>query len=188
VNHFLTRVPAVVGAVLVTAALAGCGAGQQSQTATQQPAVNGAMGGASTIALRDVRIRADQTADAVKPGQSADLMFLAANTSGTDADRLVSITSDVGAVTVSPANAEIPAAGSLIVGKPENADAEALQAVSTASKATATVLLSKPIANGLTYTFVFTFQRAGQATVSVPVSAGESAPRAQPSESPEGTH
>jgi hypothetical protein len=49
-------------------------------------------------------------------------------------------------------------------------------------------LLSKPIANGLTYTFVFTFQRAGQATVSVPVSAGESAPRAQPSESPEGTH
>ena len=38
------------------------------------------------------------------------------------------------------------------------------------------VTLNKPITNGLTYDFTFTFQNAGQTTVPVPISAGE-APR-----------
>jgi hypothetical protein len=181
VNFFHTRASAVttglVAAALVTATLTGCGAGQQSQTATQEPAVNGASGGTPSIALRDVRIRADQGADAVQPGQSVALMFVAANKSTVESDRLVRITSDVGQVSIDPPNVEIPAGQALIVGKPDGADAEELQAASSASKATATVKLSKSISNGLTYAFVFTFERAGAATVSVPLSAGENSPR-----------
>ena len=36
----------------------------------------------------------------------------------------------------------------------------------------ATVTLAKPISNGLNYNFTFTFEKAGQASVTVPISAG----------------
>jgi hypothetical protein len=36
----------------------------------------------------------------------------------------------------------------------------------------ATVALTKPITNGLTYNFTFNFEKAGQASVMVPISAG----------------
>jgi copper(I)-binding protein len=180
VNLFSTRAAAfggLVAGVLIAATMTGCSAGQQSQTATQEPAVNGASGAVGTIGLRDVRIRADQTGATVKAGDSADLLFVAVNQSGTDNDRLVSITSDYGSVTVSPARPEVPAARALIVGKPENAGAEELQALSNGVKATATVKLTKPITNGLTYSFVFTFERAGQAKIEVPITAGDTAPK-----------
>jgi copper(I)-binding protein len=174
-----------LGAALVTATLAGCSAGQQSQTATQEPAVNGASGGTTAVALRDVRIRVDQTGDSIKQGQSVDLMFVAANTSGTQGERLLRISSPVGDVTIAPDAPEVPAGKSLIVGKPDGADAEAFQALSTSPKATATVKLKEPVSNGLTYKFTFVFQQAGNIDISVPVTAGESAPRATAPEAPE---
>jgi hypothetical protein len=191
VNLFPTRASAFGGAlaacVMIAATLTGCSAGQQSQTATQEPAVNGASGGVGTIALRDVRIRAQVTGAALQPGDSVGLLFVAANQSATDNDRLVGITSDIGPVTLNPVNPEIPAARTLIVGKPDGVEADAMQALSTAVKANATVKLTKPLANALTYNFVFTFERAGQAAIGVPVTAGDTAPRAeQPSPAGEG--
>jgi hypothetical protein len=191
VNLFPTRASAFGGAlaacVMIAATLTGCSAGQQSQTATQEPAVNGASGGVGTIALRDVRIRAQVTGATLQPGDSVDLLFVAANQSATDNDRLVGITSDIGPVTLNPVNPEIPAARTLIVGKPDGVEADAMQALSTAVKANATVKLTKPLANALTYNFVFTFERAGQAAIGVPVTAGDTAPRAeQPSPAGEG--
>jgi hypothetical protein len=191
VNLFPTRASASGGAlvacVMIAATLTGCSAGQQSQTATQEPAVNGASGGVGTIALRDVRIRAQVTGAALPPGNSVDLLFVAANQSATDNDRLVGITSDIGPVTLNPVNPEIPAARTLIVGKPDGVEADAMQALSTAVKANATVKLTKPLASALTYNFVFTFERAGQAAIGVPVTAGDTAPRAeQPSPAGEG--
>jgi hypothetical protein len=186
VNLFGTRaLGGLVAAVLLTTTMAGCGAGQQSQTATQEPAVNGASGGARDIALRDVRIRADQDSDSVKNGQSVELMFVAANKSGTVADRLLAIRSKYGDVTIAPDAPEVPAGASLIVGKPENPTADALEASSTARKADATVKLKEPISNGLTYEFVFVFKQAGEVKISVPVGAGEKAPRRATAE-PEG--
>jgi hypothetical protein len=38
--------------------------------------------------------------------------------------------------------------------------------------------LAKPITNGLTYPFTFTFEKAGQASVMVPISAGMAPPEA----------
>jgi hypothetical protein len=184
VNLFPTRASAfgggLVACVLVSATLTGCSAGQQSQTATQEPAVNGASTATGTIALRDVRIRAQITGAALQPGESVDLLFVATNQSGTDNDRLVGITSDTGTVTLSPADPEIPASRSLIVGKPDGVEADALQAVSTAVKANATVKLTKPLANALTYEFVFKFERAGALTLGVPVTAGDAARAPQP--------
>jgi len=181
VNLFPTRGSAfgsgLLAAALVAATLTGCGSGQQSQTATQQPAVNGASAGVGTIALRDVRIRAEITGAALQPGESVDLLFAATNQSDTENDRLLGITSDIGSVTVSPANPQIPATGLLIANKPQGGQAEALPAQSDAKTATAKVKLTKPVANALTYDFVFKFQRAGEAKVAVPVTAGENTPR-----------
>jgi hypothetical protein len=190
VNLFPTRASVfgagLVACVLIAATLTGCGAGQQSQTATQEPAVNGASGAVGKVALRDVRIRAEVKGAALAPGESVELLFVAANQSETDSDKLVGITSDIGSVTLNPANPEIPAGRSLIVGKPEGIDAEALQAVSNAVKATATVKLSKPLANAITYDFVFKFERGGQGTIGVPVTAGDTARAEQPSPAGEG--
>ncbi|MFZ0833426.1 MAG: hypothetical protein WAM92_10125 [Mycobacterium sp.] len=180
-NLFPTRGSAfgagVVTAALVASTLTGCSSGQQSQTATQQPAVNGTSASVGAIALRDVHIRAQITGASQAPGETVDLVFVATNQSDTQKDRLVGITSEVGSVTLRPSNPQIPATGLLIVDKPRGAEAEALPAQSEASTATAAVKLAKPISNALTYDFVFKFERAGEAKVAVPVSAGEAAPR-----------
>ena len=59
---------------------------------------------------------------------------------------------------------------------PDQGKQPAAQATDAAK---ATLALSKPISNGLTYNFTFRFEKAGEATVVVPISAGE-APRRDP--------
>ncbi|CAN5348344.1 hypothetical protein BH09ACT7_BH09ACT7_06880 [soil metagenome] len=169
----ITRAGLVVGGLLVATALVGCSAGQISQTATQAPAVNGTTGTVKDITLRNVHLQAVETAGALEPGQNVDLMLVASNLSQDTSDKLVGITTDVGTVTVT-GNTELPAAGVLIVGVPDGVTP--LSSVEGAEAADASVALTKPIRNGLTYDFTFTFAKAGETTLSVPISAG-SAPR-----------
>lgn len=157
-----------------SAVLSGCSAGQVAQTATQEPAVNGTSGKAGPIALRNVHISADQSSDYIRPGAEAELIFVAANDSADVADKLVSITTDVGTVTLT-GGGEVPVNGVLVVGSPDGQDT-ALSAVEPADAAEAKLELTKPITNGITYDFTFTFEKAGDTTVAVPISAGE-APR-----------
>ncbi|MGE2714700.1 hypothetical protein ACQI4L_11625 [Mycolicibacterium litorale] len=152
-------------------ALTACGAGQISQTATQAPAVNGVNAGVGDIALRNVHLRAPQTTDYVRPGSEAELLFVAANESADEPDRLVSIRSDVGTAPLS-GDTTIPPTGVLVAGEPDGQTA-ALESVEPAEPLTVDVTLTKPITNGLTYPFTFTFQRSGEVTVQVPISAGE---------------
>ena len=162
---------AVAGLVTVLAALlSSCGAGQISQMATQEPAVNGNKVTINNVALRDVRMQAVQTGDFLQPGRSVDLVAVAVNQSPDVADRLVSITSDIGTVTIG-GEGQLPAAGTLFIGKPEGASV-APGPVGASNAVRATVALNKPISNGLTYNFTFIFEKAGQANVLVPVSAG----------------
>lgn len=149
--------------------LTGCGAGQISQTADQESAVNGSTGNAGNIALRNVHIQAVQTSDALKPGRTVELIFVAANTSPDTNDKLVSISSDVGSVDITGATA-IPAGASLVVGTPDGQPE--VTALGSAEPTKAEVTLSQPISNGLTYNFTFSFDKAGQATIAVPISAG----------------
>jgi hypothetical protein len=173
----LERRTSVITAVMATAAvglsvaLSGCSAGQVSQTATQEPAINGTSGKAGPIALRNVHLRALQTTDYVQPGRDVELIFTAANTSADVNDKLLRITSDVGTVTLTGDGA-LPANGVLVVGTPDG-QTKPLENVKPADAAQAKVALNKPVTNGLTYNFTFTFEKSGEATVPVPISAGE---------------
>lgn len=162
-------------------ALSACSAGQISQSASQQPAVNGTLTwvGESTngIALRNLHLRAPQTVDYVRPGSAAELIFVAVNESANDGDRLVSITSPVGTVSLR-GDLRVPAGGTLVVGTPDGTPSP-LDATEGADTAEAQVQLTEPISNGLNYPFTFNFERAGQKEIVVPISAGE-APRREP--------
>ncbi|MGE2816737.1 hypothetical protein ACQI5H_16595 [Mycobacterium heidelbergense] len=155
---------------LIAVALTGCGAGQISQMATQEPAVNGNKVTINNVALRDIRMQAVQTGDYLQPGRTVDLVLVAVNQSPDVADRLVGVTSDIGTVTVS-GDARLPAGGMLFIGTPEGAKV-APGPLGSSNAAKATVALAKPITNGLTYNFTFNFEKAGQASVLVPISAG----------------
>ena len=179
-NRPRSRTFAVTSAVAAcglaaTVVLSGCSAGQVSQTAMQHPAVNGnnAWVGEENygVALRNLHLRAEQTSDYVQPGSSVELLFVAANGSAEEGDKLVSITSDVGTVSLT-GDTEVPISGTLIVGTPDG-QISPLEAVESAETAEATVTLTKPITNGINYDFTFTFERAGSRTVPVPISAGE---------------
>lgn len=178
-NRFKSRSSAVTVALgacglAVAAALSGCSAGQVAQTATQQAAVNGTAATIGNIALRNVHLRAAQKSDYVEPGSEVELLFVASNESPDSADRLTSITSDSGTVSLS-GDTSLPAQDVLVVGEPDGQVA-ALEQAETADAAKAMVDIDKPITNGLTYNFTFNFEKAGEITVPVPISAGE-APR-----------
>lgn len=175
-NRFKISLPALParGAVLalvalVTALLSGCGAGQVSQMATQEPAVDGNKVTINNIALRNIRIQAVQTGDFLQPGRTVDLVLVATNQSPDVADKLVGITSDIGTVTVS-GDAGLPAGGVLFVGTPDGQKV-APGPIGSSNAVKATVTLAKPISNGLNYNFTFNFEKAGQASVLVPISA-----------------
>jgi hypothetical protein len=167
---------AAICVLIAAAALGGCSAGQQSQTATMEPAVNGSMATLNNIALRNIRIRAEHTGYAVEPGKAVDLVLVATNQSPDTADALVAVTADIGEITLL-GNTAIPAGGILIVDSPDRVDAGALAAVEPANTAAATVILTKPINNGLIYQFTFRFTHAGETTVAVPVSADTDVPQ-----------
>lgn len=168
-----TRASLALGALLVAGALAGCGAGQISQTATQEPAVNGTSGTVANLALRNVHVQAVETVDAVQPGKSVPLILSVSNQSPDTPDKLVSITSNVGSVSLT-GDTTVPAGGVLAVGTPDGVTA--LSQVEAADAVEAAVALNTPIRNGLTYAFTFNFEKAGSTTLAVPISAG-AAPR-----------
>ncbi|GBE67343.1 putative lipoprotein LpqE [Mycobacterium sp. MFM001] len=157
----------LVGALLLT----GCGSGQLSQTAAQVPAVNGTQSVIKNVALRNIHVQAVQTGDFLRPGHSVDLVFVATNQSPDTTDKLVGVTTDVGTVTLS-GDTRLPAGGMLFVGTADGQNNKAVNSVEPAHNAKATVALSKPITNGLTYNFTFDFEKAGSTTVPVPISAG----------------
>lgn len=173
----MNRFNRVVTALAVAAALAGCGTGQISQTADQASAVNGASATVGDLALRDVRIQAVQTGDALEAGQTVDLLFVASNQSIDTGDELRGIRTTVGNVSVTGSRS-VPAGGVLVVSAPAGPDlptapaSRALPEVTDASTASATVTLDKAISNGLTYDFTFDFKKAGPIRVAVPISAG----------------
>ena len=168
VDRFKLAACGLVGAVV----LSGCSAGQVSQTAVQAAAVNGTSANIGEVAVRNAHLRANQTTDYVQPGREIELLFLASNGSPDVNDKLVSITSDIGTVTLT-GDTSLPANGALVVGSPDG-QTTALDSVEAAEAAAATVQLSKPISNGLTYNFTFKFEKGGEGTVPVPISAGES--------------
>ncbi|CDP88088.1 MULTISPECIES: hypothetical protein [Mycolicibacterium] len=181
-NRFAMRASAGLAACGLTAAvLTGCSAGQVSQTATQEPAVNGVNAQAGSISLRNVHLRAPQQKDYVEPGSEAELLFVAANNSTEAPNKLVSITTTVGDVALS-GDQTVPAGGVLVVGEPDG-QTQPLEKTEAAEAVTAKVTLTKPVTNGLLYDFTFKFSN-GETTVAVPISAGDAPRRNQAGEEP----
>ncbi len=175
-RRILAVVPCLAASCVL--ALTGCGAGQIAQTSLQEPAVNGAAGQIGELALRNVYLQAEQTSDFLRPGQSVELVFEAINQSQDVPDKLTRVTSEVGMVTLT-GDTGLPAGGALIVGNRAGQDVKALDAAQAATAGKASVALTKPITNGLTYPFVFDFERAGSVSLNVPIAAGEAAAEGQ---------
>lgn len=168
-NRLTTRLSvATAGLAACAVVLTGCSSGQITQTSSQESAVNGNSVNLTTIALRNVHLQASQSGDALQPGRTVPLVFVAANTSPDANDKLVAITSDFGDVKIT-GDTSLPAGGALVFNAPGG---EAAPMASTVPNA-AEVALTKPISNGLNYNFTFVFEKAGKATVAVPISAGE---------------
>lgn len=162
------RASAAIGALIAATALTGCSAGQQSQTAVMQPAINGSTADLNDIALRNVRIRAETTGYAVPPGESVDLALVITNQSPATADTLVAVTSSIGKVSLVGQTA-VPEGGVLFVDNPARTGAESLATVKPVNIAAATVILSEPISYAMNYDFRFAFAHAGDISVEVPV-------------------
>jgi copper(I)-binding protein len=161
------------GALIGAVAISGCGAGQISQTAMQQSAVDGHQATVKNVALRNVHIRALQSGDYLRPGATVDLVLVAVNQSPDITDKLVGITTDIGKVTVT-GDPTLPASGVLFFGDQGGQTKKSDNAIESGDTLKATIALSKPITNGPNYDVTFNFEKAGSVSVAVPISAPES--------------
>jgi copper(I)-binding protein len=91
------RAPLVVGAMIAAVALAGCGAGQITQTSRQVAAVEGANAGAGRIAVRNAVIEFDEAAHgaAIYPAGAAAPLQMTIVNSGAEVDRLIAASSPI---------------------------------------------------------------------------------------------
>jgi copper(I)-binding protein len=190
----MTSVVAGLGAVLF---IAGCGAGQITQTDTQNAAVNGATADVGTIAIRDAEMVLPDTLPEGETescqliyyypaGASAPIELFIVNEGDVD-DELVSVTSQVaGSVTVQ-GDTSVVAGSSLVVGEHARADAGEKLAdpaeVAAAQPSAAPVLdetgrarivleqLTRDIRPGQSVEVTFTFRNAGAITLDIPTDA-----------------
>jgi copper(I)-binding protein len=116
-------------------ALAGCGAGQITQTATQQPAVNGTHAQVKTIALRDVAVQYPTSGAGYAAGATPALTLTIVN-QGTQDDSLVSVTTEDGTQATVGGSKDIVAGHSLVIG-PDDAVESTNEAQPTSSGAPA---------------------------------------------------
>jgi hypothetical protein len=183
---------AAIGVVIGALALAGCGAGQITQTSTQVAAVSGAQANVGAIAIRDAQFEYAATTNAsVYPrGGDAPLDMTIVNSAAAD-DRLVSASSPVaqsvkvsGNTTIAggrvllvkgqpAAAAPVPAAGATASATPSASAAPTSAELAPNEEPTgANIVLigvNQEIRPGLNYPVTLTFQKAGTVTVNVPV-------------------
>ncbi|GAB3580106.1 hypothetical protein GCM10027445_49830 [Amycolatopsis endophytica] len=192
----------VVGASVVAAgaalALAGCGAGQITQTATMLPAVNGAMAQVGKLNLRDAGlVNRNDCQQAYASGSNAPLALVIAN-DGVSDDQLVSVSSPSAATATIDGQQNIVAGSTLVIG-PANTSESIEQSSSSAPTSTSGSATSSPTSSaaagptgdaaqvgfgsvvlqgiksvvwpGQNVPVTFTFRDAGPVTVQMPVHA-----------------
>ncbi|NLG56323.1 MAG: copper chaperone PCu(A)C [Rhodococcus sp.] len=182
-----TAIALAVGAALT---LSACSAGQITQTSHQAAAINGNNANSGHIALRNVHVVYPNAEEySIEPGGTAILAFTIVNQSNEDDDRLISISSDyAGSVTITEeaGSLTIPAQGALAAAQSEgeeladlvDAAEEAQTGTTEESPVPVDVLvvklenLNEGVRPGLTFPVTFTFEKAGDVTIEVPVDAG----------------
>jgi copper(I)-binding protein len=121
-------------------ALAGCGAGQITQTDSQQPAVNGTYAQVKTIVLRNAAVQYP-TSGAGYPAGATPVLTLTIVNQGAQDDSLVSVTTEGGGQGTIGGSKEIVAGHSLVIG-PDDAVESTNEAQPTSSGAPSSA--SKP--------------------------------------------
>ncbi|AOW95070.1 hypothetical protein BFN03_15475 [Rhodococcus sp. WMMA185] len=165
--------------------MSACSAGQITQTSSQVAAINGNSADGGSIALRNVHVVFPNSEEySIEPGGTAVLAFTAVNLNESVADTLTAITTDFAeSVTIGTATGdqEIAPQTSLAAGLPAQDFAESAEARTqsdeSADAPTDLLLvtlddLNEGVRPGLTFPATFTFEKAGDITVSVPVDAG----------------
>ncbi|TQF75075.1 copper chaperone PCu(A)C [Rhodococcus spelaei] len=171
---------AVALAAAAAISLSACSAGQITQTATQVAAVNGNYANQGDVSLRNVHIVFPQSEEySLEPGGTAALAFTAVNNDEHRSERLGRITTDYAkSVTIAGE------AGGRVI-EPQTslgAGVRAATVLDNPEDPTQLVLVTldgikEGVRPGLTVPITFTFERAGDITVQVPVDAGPTTER-----------
>lgn len=195
-RRVVTALALAAGASL---ALSACSAGQITQTSSQAAAINGTNTDAGSIALRNVHVIYPNSEEySIEPGGTAQLGFTIVNLDTYVSDTLTDISTDF-ASSVTGAGFEIEPQSSVIAGaSPETAElvegvdesprpgsTEETPAAAPSEVLTVELVdLSEGVRPGLTIPITFTFEEAGDVTLSVPVDAGPELPRDESEQSP----
>jgi copper(I)-binding protein len=178
-----TRPTTLAAAALVAAAvLTGCGAGQVASTATQVSNTTGGNAQVGPLALRTVAIAFDGAVEdgaVYRRGEDAPLNMTVVNEAG-ETDRLVSASTPLAESVEISGTTDIASGRSLVVGgdtQQQGAGSPGGAPVTTPQpreegEPTASVVLvglREDVRSGISYPITFTFERAGDVTVAVPV-------------------
>lgn len=164
--------------------LAGCAAGQLTQTDAQVAAVNGASGDIGTIALRDaVLAPPGEGAFGYEAGDEVPLLVTIVN-SGSQADELVSVFTPAAGEVALDGMMTIPGdfvVSSLDVARTRGPSPAADRSPGTGELRIVLTDLTGPIRPGLPTFVTFRFRDAGEVTLRVPIETPEEA-RSEPAE------
>jgi len=187
--------------------VAGCGAGQNTQTDSIMPSVNGALGQVGPIMIRDAQF-AVPSKGVFPAGANAALRLTIVNTSATIADELTEVTSTIaddaeitGDHSLPPQRALLVDGGGGAISSPSSSVTITITATRSTSTSTArptsssapapapveigkaTIVLkglNAALYSGKTYPVTFVFRNAGSVTIQLPIANPPSA-RPEPS-------
>ncbi|WP_439384097.1 hypothetical protein [Amycolatopsis lexingtonensis] len=162
-----------LGAALV---LAGCGAGQITQTDSQQPAVNGTYAQVKTIVLRNAAVQYPTSGPGYPAGATPALTLTIVNQGAQD-DSLVSVTTEDGTQATIAGSKEVVAAHSLVVG-PDDAVESTNEVQTSTPAAPSSSASSTPTATGSSSAIASPGSQNATATSEVPSSGPAATPTA----------
>ncbi|MGW3963407.1 hypothetical protein ACWED2_26570 [Amycolatopsis sp. NPDC005003] len=133
-----------LGAALV---LAGCGAGQITQTDSQQPAVNGTHAQVKTIDLRNAAVQYPKSGPGYAAGATPALTLTIVNRGAQD-DSLVSVTTEDGAKATIAGSRTVVAMHSLVIGPDDAVESTNEVQTTTSGTPTSTPSSAAPSSSG----------------------------------------
>ncbi|MGH4023759.1 MAG: copper chaperone PCu(A)C [Pseudonocardiaceae bacterium] len=171
----ITRVARIVACGAVTLMLAGCGAGQVTQTDAQVAAIDGASADLQNIALRDVLISYPENAQGSYPaGSDVPVQFTIIN-QGASADTLTSVTTQAARRVVVQGNTTVPAEMSVASSGESESDSAAPTSAGPVSPLDVGELrivltdTTRTLRPGQNIELTFVFKKAGAVTLPVPM-------------------
>jgi copper(I)-binding protein len=171
----LMRVPLTVAARVVACcaaalALAGCSAGQITQTDSQVAAVDGASGNAgNTIALRDVLIPYPHNQQGTYPAGSSVPVVLTIINQGNSADELIAVTSPAASQALVLGTTQIPPGTTVISTAGAGPASGEPTSPLVAGELRVVFTSTRPLHAGLDTPVTFQFRNAGKVTLPVPM-------------------